>query len=281
MSRGIATIAFLGALLFALLVSRRGGSAPAVRDATRVTAIHPSTTTIPANLLRFHLEFSAPMLPGEAHEHVRLVDADGRVVEGAFLAAIDELWDPDNTRLTILLDPGRIKRGLRSQREMGESLQSGEAYRLVIDSAWRDARGVALAATVTRAFVVSAPDRDMPEPSRWTLSAPRVGTRDTLRVTFDGVLDNASVREALSVRAADGRLLPGSAALVSHDSAMTFVPAEPWAGTEHVVHIASSLEDPSGNSVVRRFDVDRSTDGAIEADSSSAPRLLRFRPRPR
>ena len=45
------------------------------------------------------------------------------------------------TRLTLLLDPGRIKRGVRPLEEIGGALQVGRTYTLVIDDAWPDAKG--------------------------------------------------------------------------------------------------------------------------------------------
>ena len=59
---------------------------------------------------------------------------------------IDELWDPSQTRLTVLFDPARIKRGLVPNAQLGLPLRAGRRYRLEIDSAWPDAQGVALSA---------------------------------------------------------------------------------------------------------------------------------------
>src|SRR5689334_5388387 len=80
---------------------------------TRVVAVHPSATRLPSNLLRWYVEFSAPMEPGSALAHVRLLDESGREVRGAFLSLDQELWDPERRRLTLLFDPGRVKRGVR------------------------------------------------------------------------------------------------------------------------------------------------------------------------
>src|SRR5262249_50979366 len=78
---------------------------------TEVVAIHPATATVPRNLLRGYVEFSAPMREAGS-AHVRLVDGEGAPLQGALLPTAYELWDPDRRRLTVLLDPARIKRGL-------------------------------------------------------------------------------------------------------------------------------------------------------------------------
>ena len=52
-----------------------------------------------------------------------------------------ELWDREGQRLTVLFDPGRIKRGVLPRDEVGSALFEGSAYTLVIDSKWHDANG--------------------------------------------------------------------------------------------------------------------------------------------
>ena len=54
---------------------------------------------------------------------------------GAFLALDQELWDPVRRRITLLFDPGRVKRGVRTNLESGAPLVAGRRYRLVIDDA--------------------------------------------------------------------------------------------------------------------------------------------------
>jgi len=50
-----------------------------------VTAVYPSRATLPENLLRFYIHFSAPMSRGEAYRHIRLLDASGKPVVDPFL----------------------------------------------------------------------------------------------------------------------------------------------------------------------------------------------------
>jgi hypothetical protein len=82
---------------------------------TSVEEVYPTTDSVPMNLLRMYVQFSAPMTVGDgAEKHVRLLDERDVVVDKAFLVAAggQELWDRDHTRLTIFFDPGRIKRDL-------------------------------------------------------------------------------------------------------------------------------------------------------------------------
>jgi hypothetical protein len=70
--------------------------------------------------------------------------AGGIRLEGqpdAFLSFAEELWDPYRRRLTLLLDPARIKRGLVSHEALGYPLRPGQPTRFVVDG-MRDASGV-------------------------------------------------------------------------------------------------------------------------------------------
>jgi len=84
------------------------------------------------------------MSQGEAAAHIHVQDDKGKVLPDELLPG-QELWDPSFRRLTMTFDPGRIKRGLTSNRTIGPPITEGRHYALVIDRAWPDARGVAMA----------------------------------------------------------------------------------------------------------------------------------------
>jgi hypothetical protein len=69
---------------------------------TRITEVHPTSGTLPENLLRFYIHFSAPMSRGEAYHHIRLLDASGKPVDAPFLQLDEELWSKDGRRFTLL-----------------------------------------------------------------------------------------------------------------------------------------------------------------------------------
>lgn len=106
---------------------------------TSVAQVFPTADTLPANQLKFYLDFSAPMSVGDVYRHIHLLDEAGHEVPRAFLQTAHELWDARRQRFTLILDPGRIKRGLRANVEAGAPLREGERYRLVIDASWRTA----------------------------------------------------------------------------------------------------------------------------------------------
>jgi len=245
---------------------------------TRVAGIHPSSPTLPSNLLRWYIEFSAPMEAGNVLEHVHLLDEAGREVTGAFLALAQELWDPERRRVTLLFDPGRVKRGVRTNLESGAPLVAGRRYRLVIDDRWPDGNGAALASGAELAFDVSSADRQSPDPSRWRLTPPAAGGRVALRVMFGEPLDHALAARLLSVYDVLGTRVAGAAELAANDSAWLFVPERPWREGEYTLRVDAALEDIAGNSVAHVFDADLGADttGARTVEGESA-RTVSFR----
>jgi hypothetical protein len=244
--------------------------------------VHPTADRLPSNLLRWYVEFSAPMEPGTAHEHVRLIDEAGRPVEHAFLRVDEELWDRERRRLTLLFDPGRVKRGVKTNLEMGRPLIAGHRYRLVIDAAWRDATGAGLASGFDKEFDVSRFDGASPDPARWRVSAPRAGTSDPLQVGLGEPLDHALALRMVRVETR-GRVVEGRVGLAPGDSVWTFIPAQTWDAGEYVLRVDSALEDLAGNSVARVFDADRArgTESAEESARAGQSRTVAFRVEPK
>jgi hypothetical protein len=225
-------------------------------ESTVVSAVYPSADELPENLLKFYLHFSAPMSRGRVYQHIHLLDAAGDDVELPFLELDQELWDPAMTRLTLLLDPGRIKRGVRPLEEVGSSLQPGRRYTLVIDRSWPDAAGQPLQADYRKSFTVSAAERTPPAPSDWRVTAPAAGSRAPLEVDFPRPLDRALALRLIRVAAPDGRDLDGAVDVSDQERRWTFTPAAPWSAGAHALVIATTIEDLAGNNIGKAFDVD-------------------------
>jgi hypothetical protein len=218
---------------------------------TRVQHVYPSTDVLPENQLKLYVHFTAPMRTGEAWTRIHLLDASGKPVELPFLEIDQELWNPDHTRLTVLFDPGRIKRGVLPLVEIGPSIRAGARYTLVIDRDWVDGRGAPLAEPYRKEFRVAAPDREPIDPAKWRISAPRAGASDPLVVTFPESLDYAMLQHAIEVEGVAGRI-----DVAKNETEWRFTPAQPWKPGDHKLVIQTTLEDLAGNKVGRAFDVD-------------------------
>jgi hypothetical protein len=221
-----------------------------------VERVYPTADTLPENLLRFHVQFSRPMRVGDAAEHVALLDETGRPVAGAFLDTTDELWDRSRRRLTLLLDPGRIKRGLRPNREFGTPLRAGHRYTLRIGAGWRDADGMPTVGTHHKVFVAGAPLRARVAPDRWRVRAPSAATRDPIELVVDRHIDGPLVRRSIRVRAHDGHDVPTDASTDEGERVIRMRPQQPWRAGSYQVVVDAGLEDVAGNDVRRAFDLD-------------------------
>ncbi len=221
-----------------------------------VARVYPTADALPENLLRLYVHFTAPMRRGEAYDHIRLLDAAGKPVTTPFLTLGEELWDPDGRRLTLLLDPGRVKHDLKPREELGPILEAGKSYTLEIDGRWRGADGRPLAQSFRKSFKAVAAETRPVEPAGWKLHAPPAATREPLVVTFPKPLDHALLGHVLHVQDAAGRTVAGTVAVADEEKRWQFTPERPWAAGEYVLEIESILEDVAGNRVGRAFEVD-------------------------
>lgn len=231
--------------------------AAAPHASATINHIYPSTDTLPENALKLYIEFSAPMSRGYAWQHIHLLDANGHAVDLPFLEVDQELWDPGFRRMTVLFDPGRIKRGLVPNRDAGPSIEEGKRYTLVINRDWPDATGEPLATEARKTFLVGPAVRRGIDLKQW-----RIDARKSLTVEFPEPLDFALLSRALQVIGPDGKIIEGTAAIDRGETRWTFTPAESWTPAEYQLQIDMALEDLAGNRVGRAFDVDVFDQGA-------------------
>jgi hypothetical protein len=229
---------------------------PVSTSTSQVLAILPTATEVPRNLLRLYVWFSASMTEGYAAKHVRLVDDAGEAMPGALLQTEHELWDADRRRLTFLLDPARIKRGLLAQRQISYPLRRGVPFRLVVDKGFPDALGVALRARAERRYEVGGEERRRVEPDDWVLTLPSSHTFESLRVDFDRPLDHGLLSRCLRVVGPEGRSVAGISKVGREGQSWRLSPSETWAPGPHQLVINPVLEDLAGNSLTRVFDRD-------------------------
>jgi hypothetical protein len=232
--------------------------AVATTPTTEVIAVYPSVAVLPRNALRFYLNFSAPMSEGLAGRHVHLErEDDGQRITGAFSPMDFELWDPSRRRLTVLLDPARIKQGLSPHREAGYPLQEGAAVVLVVERAFRDAADRPLVADHRQRYDIGPDIRRRVDPTRWRVEPPKPETRGPLTIRFERPLDRALLEDCLAVADSRGSgRVAGTVDVPVGEGAWRFVPDDPWTAGPKEVLIDPVLEDIAGNSVLRVFDRD-------------------------
>jgi hypothetical protein len=248
-------------LRYALLIERAVAAEteiPAPTEAapgTEVVSITPSAEEVPFNLLRVYVSFSAPMSEGWATRAIRVVRAEsGEELNNVFLPMEPELWDSSRQRLTLLLDPGRIKRGLAPNTEFGYPLTEGVPVSIVVQQDFRDAEGRPLLAPAKRSYRVGPAIRTRVDPSLWQLTLPRAESNDLLVASFDRPLDHALLRRCLTVLDTATVPVRGEAHIDESRHRWSFTPSSPWRAGAYALRVDSRLEDVAGNSVRRVFD---------------------------
>lgn len=224
--------------------------------AASVSAVYPSSDVLPENLLKFYVHFTAPMSRGEAYQRIHLMQGS-REIKSPFLELGEELWDIEQTRFTLLVHPGLVKRGIKPREDTGPPMSSGNEYLLQIDSDWRSADRQTLAATFVKKFRVAAADYQQPNPAMWKIGTPKANTTDPVTLTFDESLDHAMLNRVLVVRGPSGDRVEGDATVEQHETRWSFKPAKPWKSDGYRVEIATNLEDVAGNSLARPFETKR------------------------
>jgi hypothetical protein len=257
----------------AVLVRARSGRLAA----TEVTEIRPTAAEVPSNLLRLYAWFSAPMSEGCVAGQVRLARDDGSIIAGALLPTEHELWDASRRRLTVLLDPARIKRGLASHQDDGYPLRSGEPFRLVVGSGFRDAQGLPLRAPAQRRYEVGGEERRHVDPGSWLLTVPPAGTSEPLQIAFGRPLDHGLLARCLHVSGPGGQLVDGTPQIGPGEQSWQLVPRQTWASGSHQLIVDPVLEDLAGNSVSRVFDRDLAR--PEDQPRQARPVTVGFRPR--
>ncbi len=225
-------------------------------SSTQVANVYPSTDILPENLLKFYIHFSGSMSGGNVYDHIHLYDRHNHEIELPFLELGEELWDASMERLTLFIDPGRIKRGVKPLEEIGPSLQEGANFTLVIDRQWRDAAGLPLKQDYTKKFKVTAPDRESINPHDWILNLPSAGSNLPLVIEFGEALDFALAHRLIQILSMDGHPVEGAKKLENNETSLTFTPNQPWQKGEYTLRIQSILEDLAGNNVGKTFEVD-------------------------
>jgi hypothetical protein len=227
---------------------------PADAEPTYVTGVFPSADVLPENLLRFYVCFSRPMRRGLAGEQISLIGPDGRPARDVLYRPPLELWDRSMRCLTVLLDPGRLKRWVGPNRELGPPLRVGQRYVLAIGPAMLDSSGRSLRQQFYKPFVVAAAVREPVALAHWKVLAPATNSRQPLTIQFARPLDWALLRRAITVVGDDELPIPGRVAIERGERRCSFTPASPWTPMRAAIRVAPDLEDVCGNSLFAAFD---------------------------
>jgi hypothetical protein len=229
---------------------------PATKAAPpQILSMTPTADVLPANHLKFYLTFSKPMQTGDIWRHFRLDNLTKNApVPRPFRHT--ELWSEDRRTLTLWFHPGRQKTGVNLNAEVGPVLHEGDEYRLIVSSEWKSARGVPLPEDITKDFRSGPADHEQLFVEKWRIASPKAETRGALVIDLGESLDAALLRTEIVVENVAAKRVSGTISLEKHESVWTFRPDDPWDAGVYRLAVGSVLEDLSGNSIERPFEVD-------------------------
>jgi hypothetical protein len=235
---------------------------------TEVSHVYPSSDVLPENLLRFYVRFSNPMRRGRAQEYIEILGPDGKSAPDILYRAPVELWDSSMTCLTVLLDPGRLKRGVGPNRMLGPPLRAGQRYTLAVGAGMIDACGRPLRNGFNKSFSASEPVREPLAIEEWNIRPPAMGGREPLELRFPGPLDWAQLWRGITVVSPNGQATGGHVDIGPGETRWRFTPDAPWQGGTHSVRVAPGLEDICGNTPYGAFDAAFRSTGEITLETA-------------
>ena len=227
-----------------------------IKPSTYIKNVYPTSSKLPMNQLKFYIEFSAPMRLGNAFEHIHLYKLpEGKLESEAFLVTAEELWNSNKTRVTIFFDPGRIKRGVQPNLQLGLPLIEGNTYRLVIDKEWLDINDVNLIKGFEKTFDVISVDRESPSPENWKIYFPNAKNKSPIKIDFKEAMDFGLLHSAIAIVDENNNYVEGITRLSENENKWMFTPKREWLKGNYKMIINAWLEDLSGNNLNRKFDV--------------------------
>ena len=223
---------------------------------TKIEQIYPSSDVLPENTLKFYVHFSAPMRKGDVYRYLKIQEVGGEPIELPFLEIEQEFWSRDSKRLTLLLDHGRIKRGLKPREEMGPIFVEGKTYELIVDGNWPDGNSRPIGKDFVKRFRIAGEDHKQPDPARWQKKAPSKESKQPLVITFPESLDHSMLQTAIAILDSQSKPVAGKISVSKNETQWDFTPKSPWDAGKYTIEINSRLEDNAGNSIEKQFDVD-------------------------
>lgn len=241
-----------------------------IAEEAKVISIYPTANQLPENLLRFYIYFNTPMKKGQVLKYIKLIDEEGNIDNHAFMEFKQELWSADGKRLTLLFDPGRIKRGVSTNLLRGSALIEGKHYKLSISGVWQDVYGQQLTINTVKEFAVDIGYRQHIKINDWGIGVPKVNTIDSLTIKFDRIIDYALIQSMIRLEDGESNYLAGHWEILKNEQLIRFTPEEKWKKGNYRIIIDSRLEDVAGNNFQNLLDHNKSD---IESNNENCQQI--------
>jgi len=219
----------------------------------KVTNIYPTSERIPENILRFYIYFDSPMREGNIFDFIKLFDEHNNEMSHVFFDNVHELWTPDHKRLTLLLDPGRVKSGLQANAAMGRAFTANKKYKLIVSRGLEGLSGLKTTEVYVKTFTATTEDREGINISRWQIEFPK-HELDKLKIDFKEPVDHVSAQHFILIVDHSGKEVEGSTDLQHNETGLVFKPILPWVKGQYRILINHRFEDIVANNINGAFD---------------------------
>lgn len=219
----------------------------------KILVVYPTSDSIPVNILRFYIRFSAPMQEMDILKHIKLSNEEGKNISGVFFENQYELWNENRTEVTLIVDPGRVKLGLLANNTMGRAFDEGKKYNLTIDSLLLDFNNQKLSESFTKTFVAVKEDRQSPDTKLWQLTIPKVNSIEPIYINFKDKIDHISAQTLIKIFK-DKKEIAGEISLYNQEQIWIFKPQKKWVKGHYQIIVNPKLEDITANSINQIFD---------------------------
>lgn len=227
-----------------------------LKNNPKILDIYPKIDTVPENLLKMYIIFSKPMQQvKDAKEFISVYDLTKNKEIDIFLDLETELWNNNNTELTLWLDPGRIKKGLIPNEKQGKPIEQGKKYLIKIDRNWFDTNENSLDKDYQKEIFVTQKDIIKPSKKQLQIFTPEFNTKNNLKIESSEELDMMLIEDNFSIYM-NNTLISGAFSFDKKAKIVYFKPNNKWTKGNYKLIIKSQQEDLAGNNFNRLFDRD-------------------------
>ncbi|MDH7445543.1 Ig-like domain-containing protein [Aquimarina sp. 2201CG14-23] len=220
----------------------------------QIKEIYPSASTLPSNLLKWYVRFSKPISDIHVYDHIKFLNASGDTISRAALPLENALVSDDSTLLTIWIEPGRQKRGLKPNKKLGAVFVVGETYTLLVSKRIKDTKGVSMQENYSHSFLITSSDRLSPNVKDWKIKAPVMNSVVDLEIQCNEAMDYGSTIDRIKIFNSDHIEIQGIWACRDKETLLAFTPIDPWKKDHYQILFDPSIEDLAGNNLERLFD---------------------------
>ena len=186
--------------------------------------------------------------------HIKLTRDDGKNITGVFFENQYELWNEDRTKVTLIVDPGRVKTGLLAHNVLGRAFDEGVTYCLVVDSLLVDFNNEKLNRRFIKKFIAVSEDTTAPNLTNWSVTCPPANTREVFTINLNDKVDHISAKTFIKIIDDNERIMEGEITLGKNESLWIFKPKLKWQKGNYKLIVNSRLEDIAANTLNGIFD---------------------------